>query len=172
MPSDFVRDKDAVASCALMAEMVAWAKDQNKSIFQLIQDIYLEFGYSKEQGISVVRTGKSGADEIVAMMKNFRNNPPQEIAGSKVCTIKDYQLLIERDVQTGEKRELDFPATSNVLQYFTEDGTKVSVRPSGTEPKIKFYLEVRFTLPNRSDFAAIDAKTNLKIMDVIKSLRI
>ena len=172
MPSDFVRDKDAVASCALMAEMVAWAKDQNKSIFQLIQDIYLEFGYSKEQGISVVRTGKSGADEIVAMMKNFRNNPPQEIAGSKVCTIKDYQLLIERDVQTGEKRELDFPATSNVLQYFTEDGTKVSVRPSGTEPKIKFYIEVRFPLANRSEFDAIEAKANMKIMAVRESLGI
>ena len=136
----------------------------------MIQDSYLEVGYSKEQGISGVRTGKSGAEEIVAMMKNFRNNPPQAIAGSKVVTIKDYQLLIERDVVSGESRELDFPVSSNVLQFFTEDGTKVSVRPSGTEPKIKFYIEVRFPLANREEFDAVEAKAGAKILAVRESL--
>ena len=170
MPAEFVRDKDAVACCALMGEMTAWAKDNGKTIFEMLQDIYLEYGYSKEKGISVVRLGKTGAEEIVAMMKNFRQNPPKEIAGSAVKVIKDYQSQEMIDVATGKVTKMNFPALSNVLQYFTEDGTKVSVRPSGTEPKIKFYIEVQAPLANRADYNAVEAKANTKIEAVRASL--
>ncbi len=166
MAADFIRDKDAVCSCALMAEMTAWAKDNGKTIFQLLQEIYMEFGFRKEKGISVVRKGRTGAEEIQQMMKNFRNNPPTEIAGSKVVTIKDYQILVELDVVSGATSNLDFPATSNVLQYFTEDGTKVSVRPSGTEPKIKFYIEVNVEMKSIADYDACNAKADDKIKAV------
>ncbi|MDO4191463.1 MAG: phospho-sugar mutase, partial [Bacteroidales bacterium] len=143
MPADFVRDKDSVVCCALMAEMTAWAKEQGKTIFQLLQDIYIEYGFSFEKGISIVRKGKSGAEEIVNMMKNYREHTPTEIAGEKVVTVKDYQTLIATNIQTGKTEKLDFPTTSNVLQYFTETGLKISVRPSGTELKIKYYIEVQ-----------------------------
>ncbi|MEG0950125.1 MAG: phospho-sugar mutase, partial [Bacteroidales bacterium] len=129
MAEDFCRDKDAVSACSLMAEIAAWAKDNGKSLFEMIQDIYLTYGFGKEKGISVVKKGKSGAEEIEAMMINFRNNPPKEIAGSKVITIKDYATLKGHDMIENEVFTLDMPTTSNVLQYFTEDGTKVSVRP-------------------------------------------
>ena len=170
LPETFARDKDAVSSCTLMAEMTAWAKDNGKSLYQLLQDIYLEYGYGKEKGISVVRKGKSGAEEIAAMMTNFRNNPPAEIAGSKVKTIKDYQTLKMKDISTGKEIALEMPATSNVLQFFTEDGTKISVRPSGTEPKIKFYIEVRGTMKSRADFDKAEAEATAKIDAVRKSL--
>ena len=170
LPSDFLRDKDAVAACVLMAEMTAWAKDNGMSIFELIQEIYLQFGYGKEKGISVVRKGKSGAEEIQQMMRDFRANPPKEIAGSAVVVIKDYQTLVERNVVTGEESKLAFPTTSNVLQYFTADGTKVSVRPSGTEPKIKFYVEVRGKMQSRADFARCEAEATAKIDAVRASL--
>jgi phosphoglucomutase len=150
--------------------MTAWAKDNGMSIFELIQEIYLQFGYGKEKGISVVRKGKSGAEEIQQMMRDFRANPPKEIAGSKVVVIKDYQTLVERNVATGEESKLQFPTTSNVLQYFTEDGTKVSVRPSGTEPKIKFYVEVRGKMQSRADFARCEAEATAKIDAVRASL--
>ena len=170
LPADFLRDKDAVAACALMAEMTAWAKDNGMSIFELIQEVYLQFGYGKEKGISVVRKGKSGAEEIQQMMKDFRANPPKEIAGSKVVLVKDYQTLVSRNVVTGEESKLAFPTTSNVLQYFTEDGTKVSVRPSGTEPKIKFYIEVRGKMESRADFARCEAEATAKVDAVRASL--
>ena len=137
---DFVRDKDAVSACAMLAEIAAWAKDQGIGLYRLLQNIYVEYGFSKEKGISVVKKGKSGAEEIVAMMKHFRENPLKEIAGSKVSYYCDYATLKGYDYITGETVTLDMPTTSNVLQYFTEDGTKVSIRPSGTEPKIKFYF--------------------------------
>jgi phosphoglucomutase len=170
LPEEFARDKDAVSSCTLMAEVAAWAKDNGKTLFELLQDIYLEYGYGKEKGISVVRKGKSGAEEIAQMMKDFRNNPPKEIAGSKVSFIKDYETLKNTNVATGEQTVLDFPATSNVLQYFTEDGTKISVRPSGTEPKIKFYIEVRGEMKSRSEYDAADAAANKKVEAVRASL--
>lgn len=170
MPADFVRDKDAVASCALMAEMAAWAKDNGKTIFEMLQDIYLEYGYSKEKGISVVRKGKTGAEEIIAMMKNFRLNPPKEIAGSKVACIKDYKSQEMLEVATGNVTKMHFPASSNVLQYFTEDGTKVSVRPSGTEPKIKFYIEVQAALAKRADYNTVEAQADAKVEAVRASL--
>lgn len=170
LAEDFVRDKDAVSACALMAEIAAWAKDNGKTLFQLLQDIYIEYGYGKEKGISVVRKGKSGAEEIVQMMKNYRENPPKEIAGSKVATIKDFKTLKMTDVATGTITDLDMPATSNVLQFFTEDGTKISVRPSGTEPKIKFYIEVRGEMKTRADYAQTDEKADEKINAVRKDM--
>jgi phosphoglucomutase len=170
LPEDFVRDKDAVSSCTLMAEIAAWAKDNGKSLFELLQDIYVEYGYGKEKGISVVRKGKSGAEEIAQMMRDFRTNPPKEIAGSKVSVIKDYETLKTTTVSTGATSALDFPCTSNVLQYFTEDGTKISVRPSGTEPKIKFYIEVRGEMKSRAEYNAADAAANVKVDAVRASL--
>jgi len=170
LPEEFARDKDAVSSCTLMAEIAAWAKDNGKTLFELLQDIYVEYGFGKEKGISVVRKGKSGAEEIIQMMKNFRTNPPKEIAGSKVSVIKDYETLKMTNVTTGEVSVLDFPCTSNVLQYFTEDGTKISVRPSGTEPKIKFYIEVRGEMKSRAEYDAADAAANVKIEAVRASL--
>ncbi|MBQ7388260.1 MAG: phospho-sugar mutase [Paludibacteraceae bacterium] len=172
MPADFVRDKDAVASCALMAELTAWAKDNGKTLFELLQDIYVEFGFSKEKGVSIVKKGKEGADEIQQMMKKFRVNPPKEIAGSPVIVIKDYHFLQQNNLLTGDRTELDFPESSNVLQFFTEDGTKVSVRPSGTEPKIKFYIEVRAKMNSRSDYDEAEASVLRKIEAVRQSLGI
>lgn len=143
LADDFVRDKDAVSACTLFAEVAAWAKDNGKSVYQLLQDIYLEYGYSRELNISLVREGKEGADEIEAMMKNFRANPIKELAGSPVILSKDFAKLESVDYEKEEVMTLNMPTTSNVLQYFTRDGSKVSIRPSGTEPKIKFYIEVR-----------------------------
>ena len=163
LPGDFVRDKDAVSACVLMAEITAWAKDNGKSLYQLLQDIYIEYGYGKEKGISVVRKGKSGAEEIQQMMTNFRANPPKEIAGSRVKTIKDYKTLKMADTQSGNVTDLLMPTTSNVLQFFTEDGTKISVRPSGTEPKIKFYIEVRGDMKTRADYDAAEVAADKKI---------
>ena len=142
LPYDKVRDKDAPAAICLICEIAAWAKDQGMTLYDLLMQIYLEYGFSYEHTINVVKPGKSGADEIKAMMENYRNNPITEIAGSKVVLAKDFKTLKARDGE-GKEIALDMPATSNVLQYFCEDGTKVSVRPSGTEPKIKFYLEVK-----------------------------
>ncbi len=172
LPEEFARDKDAVSSCAMMAEIAAWAKDNGKTLFELLQDIYIEYGYGKEKGISVVRKGKSGAEEIVQMMKNFSTNPPKEIAGSKVKIIKDYESLKMTNLDSGEVTDLVMPATSNVLQFFTEDGTKISVRPSGTEPKIKFYMEVRGEMKTRADYDAADATANKKIDAIRASLAI
>lgn len=170
LPEDFARDKDAVSSCTMMAEIAAWAKDNGKTLFELLQDIYLEYGYGKEKGISVVRKGKSGAEEIAQMMNNFRLNPPTEIAGSEVVVIKDYKTLKMKNVVSGLVSDLEMPATSNVLQYFTADGTKISVRPSGTEPKIKFYIEVRGSMNSRAEYDAADAAANQKIDAVRASL--
>ncbi|MGL5563053.1 MAG: phospho-sugar mutase [Tannerellaceae bacterium] len=169
---DFVRDKDAVSACAMLAEIAAWAKDNGKTLYELLQDIYIEYGFSKEKGISVVKKGKSGAEEIEAMMKNFRENPIKEIAGSKVTLIKDFGKLTAFSVLDGESYTLDMPTTSNVIQYFTEDETKVSIRPSGTEPKIKFYIEVRGVAKSREELAKADAEAEAKIDAVRASMGI
>lgn len=141
LAQDFVRDKDAVSACSLLAEICAWAKDQGKTLFDVLMDIYLEYGYTLNHTINVVKPGKSGADEIKAMMQNFRENGPKELAGSKVILTKDYQTLKATDAE-GNVTDINQPEPSNVLQWYTEDGSKVSVRPSGTEPKIKFYMEI------------------------------
>ncbi len=173
LPEDFVRDKDSVSSISLMAEIAAWAKDKGMTMYQMLQDIYIKYGYSKEKGISVVRKGKSGAEEIVAMMKNFRANPMKELGGSPVVLIKDYESLEALDPATGNKTKLDMPTTSNVLQYFTADGSKVSIRPSGTEPKIKFYIEVRgIKMDSYADYDAANAAADAKIEAIKKQLGI
>lgn len=171
LAEDFVRDKDAVSACTLLAEICAWAKDQGKTLFEVLLDIYVEYGFSKETTVNVVKPGKSGADEIKAMMENFRSNPPKEIGGSKVVLAKDYKTLKATDGE-GNVTDVDMPETSNVLQYFTEDGTKISVRPSGTEPKIKFYIEVKGEMGCHKCFDSANAAAEEKVEAVRKSLGI
>ena len=171
LAEDFVRDKDAVSACCLIAEVAAWAKDNGKTLYQLLMDIYVEYGFSKEFTVNVVKPGKSGAEEIKAMMENFRANPPKELGGSKVVLSKDYKTLKQTDA-AGHVTDIDMPESSNVLQYFTEDGGKVSVRPSGTEPKIKFYIEVKGEMGCRNCFATADAEATEKVEAVKKSLGI
>lgn len=172
LAEDFARDKDSVSAISLMAEVAAWAKDKNMDFLQMLQDIYMKYGFSKEEGISVVRLGKSGAEEIAAMMKGFRANPPKSLGGSPVVTVKDYADLNLTDLTTGNVTKMDMPTTSNVLQYFTADGSKVSIRPSGTEPKIKFYIEVKGTLANADDYDRANADAKAKIDAVKKDLGI
>ena len=169
MGQDIVRDKDAVSACCLLAEICAWAKDQGKTLFDVLMDIYVEYGFALNHTINVVKPGKSGADEIKAMMDGFRANPPKELAGSPVVVTKDYKVLKAFDAQ-GNATTLDFPETSNVLQWFTEDGTKVSVRPSGTEPKIKFYIEVRGDMECPKCYKAVRAEAHKKVEAVRESL--
>ncbi len=137
----FARDKDAVSAISLMAEAAAWAKDRNLDFLGMLQEIYMKYGFSREAGISVVRPGKTGAEEIQAMMKGFRANPPKELGGSEIVTIKDYADLNMTDTKSGNVTKMDMPTTSNVLQYFTADGSKVSIRPSGTEPLVRVMIE-------------------------------
>ena len=170
MPADFVRDKDAVSSCALMSEIVAWAKDQGKSLYELLLDIYLEYGFSREKMKYVVRKGKSGAEEIEQMMINFRNNPPKTLGGSRLKIVKDYDVNIETNILTSLKTSIPQKTTANVLQFFTLDGTKISVRPSGTEPKIKFYFEVAGSLTNRADYDAVEKLADEKIDAIMREL--
>lgn len=172
LAEDFCRDKDSLSAISLMAEICAWAKDRGMDFNQMLQEIYLKNGYSHEEGISVVRPGKTGADEIQQMMKDFRANPPKEIAGSPVTVIKDYSNLNCTELPSGKVVKMDFPATSNVLQYFTADGTKVSIRPSGTEPKIKFYIEVHDTMKDLDDYNRCNADALAKIEVIKKSLGI
>lgn len=171
LAEDFVRDKDAVSACSLLAEICAWAKDQGKTLYDILMGIYVEYGFSKETTVNVVKPGKSGAEEIKAMMDNFRANPPKEIGGSKVCVIKDYKTLKMTDA-AGQVTDLNMPESSNVLQYFTEDGTKISVRPSGTEPKIKFYIEVKGEMGCPKCYASANAEAEKKVEAVRASLGI
>ncbi|MBR5743974.1 MAG: phospho-sugar mutase [Muribaculaceae bacterium] len=163
----FARDKDSLSAISLMAEICAWAKDRGMDFMEMLQDIYMKYGFSREQVISVVRTGKSGAEEIQAMMKGYRENPPRQLAGSDVVRIKDFDALTERDLRTGEVKPLDMPARSNVLQFFTADGSKASVRPSGTEPKIKYYLEVKGVMKTNADYEPCTVAADKKI-DALK----
>ena len=172
LAEDFVRDKDAVSAVSMLAEAAAWAKDKGLNFLQLLQEIYIKYGFSREAGISVVRTGKAGAEEIQAMMKNFRANPPKQLGGSPVVTINDYDSLNLTTLPSGEVTKLDMPVTSNVLQYFTADGSKVSIRPSGTEPKIKFYIEVKGKMESAADYDKAINEANAKIEEVKKDLGI
>ncbi len=172
LAEDFCRDKDAVSAISLMAEALAWAKTKNMNFLQMLKDIYMTYGFSREAGISLVRKGKTGAEEIIAIMKNFRANPPKQLAGSPIVTIKDYADLNLTDVTTGNVSKMDMPVTSNVLQYFTADGTKVSVRPSGTEPKIKFYVEVRGKMEKPEDYGKAIEEADAKIEAIKKDLGI
>jgi phosphoglucomutase len=169
MVGDFVRDKDAVSACAFFAAMAAAATDEKKSLFDWLIDMYVEYGYYKEQLLNVTKKGQQGEQEIKAMMAKFRTSPPTEIIGSKVTRLLDYKSLKEKDLATGKEKTLDFPA-SDVLQFYLADGTKVSVRPSGTEPKIKFYISVKAALKSRADFESVTAELDQKIAGVEKYL--
>lgn len=171
LAEDFVRDKDAVSACTLLAEICAWAKDQGKTLFDVLMDIYVQYGFSKETTVNVVRPGKSGAEEIKAMMENFRTNTPKEIGGSKVIITKDYETLKQKD-DKGNVVDIDMTEASNVLQWYTEDGTKISVRPSGTEPKIKFYMEIKGKMECPKCYNAVNAEAEEKVEEVRKSLGI
>lgn len=171
LAEDFVRDKDAVSACALLAEICAWAKDQGKTLYDVLLDVYMEYGYALNKTINVVKPGKTGADEIKAMMDSFRKDPPKEIGGSPVICFKDYNSLTEFDAE-GNQKLLDMPQTSNVLQWYTVDGTKVSVRPSGTEPKIKFYIEVRGELIQKELIDKVHEAAVKKIAAVAESLHL
>ncbi|MCU0409908.1 MAG: phospho-sugar mutase [Bacteroidales bacterium] len=171
LPGDYVRDKDAVSSCALIAEIAAWARDHGKSLWELLLDIYAEYGLYREKLVNVVRKGAEGAAEIRKMMEDFRSNPPAAIDGSKVVKINDYLLLTSADLLTGKKIPLPLEK-SNVLQFFLEDGTKISVRPSGTEPKIKFYFSARTALGNISEFEASWKSLEERIDGIISDLKL
>jgi len=172
LPGDYVRDKDAVAAITISAEIAAWAKDNGKTLFDVLQDIYMEYGFSKEKMIYIVREGKSGADEIKQIMTDFRATPPQTLAGDKISIIKDYSKLDAFHVLDNKHESIDLPGTSNVLQFFTEKGYKVSVRPSGTEPKIKFYFEVKVPMNSKEEFYSANTEADTIIDSIVKDLGI
>ena len=171
LAEDFVRDKDAVSACSLLAEICAWAKDNGKTLYDVLMEIYVQYGFSREVTVNVVKPGKSGADEIKAMMENFRANPPKELGGSPIVLTKDYKVMKQTD-NAGNVSDIDMPEPSNVIQYFCEDATKVSVRPSGTEPKIKFYIEAKGTMRCTGCYSSANASVIEKIEGVKKSLGI
>ena len=171
LAEDFVRDKDAVSACSLLAEICAWAKDNGKTLYDVLMEIYLEYGFSKEFTVNVVKPGKTGADEIKQMMSDFRQNPPKELGGSKIVVWKDYQTLEQKDAN-GNVSPLDMPTTSNVLQWFCDDDTKVSVRPSGTEPKIKFYIETKGQMKCSGCYERCTKEAEDKIAAIKKSLNL
>ncbi len=171
LAEDFVRDKDAVSACSLMAEIAAWAKENGKTLFDLLLDAYQEYGFSQEGAVSVVKPGKSGADEIKAMMEQFRANPPKSLGGEPVVLVKDFKTLKQTDAN-GVVSDLDMPEPSNVLQYFTAAGDKISVRPSGTEPKIKFYMEAKLVMKDKSAYLETQKAAMAKIEAFKKDLGI
>ena len=171
LPGDYVRDKDAVASCAIVAEATAWAKSRGKSLFELLLDIYIEYGFYKEKLINIVRKGSEGAAEIKAMMTGYRNNPPEKINNSRVIRINDWELQVSTNIVNGSKTPLHL-TKSDVLQFFLEDGSKISVRPSGTEPKIKFYFSVNAKLVSADKFEETEKILNKRIGDIIKDLKL
>jgi phosphoglucomutase len=171
LPGDYVRDKDAVASSALIAEVAAWAKSRGKSLYNLLEDIYTEYGFYKEKLINIVRKGNEGAEEIKAMMTSYRNNPPKVINNSKVVKINDYELLISTNCITGTRNKIDL-VKSDVLQFFLEDGTKISVRPSGTEPKIKFYFSVNAKLSSPDKFEETENVLDKRINNIIGDMQL
>ena len=167
---DFVRDKDAVVSCAFIAEMTAFYKDKGSSLYQAMIEMYVKYGMYKEDLLAITKKGKTGAEEIKAMMEKFRNNPPATLGGSAVVTLKDYELNKETDIKAGTSKELGFPK-SDVLQFITADGSIISARPSGTEPKIKFYCSVNEPLASKEDFKSTDEKLTAKISTIIGDLQ-
>jgi len=169
LAGEFVRDKDAVIACSLIAEAAAWAKDKGKSLYELLLDLYMEFGFYKESLINISKKGKEGQDEIQKMMENFRSNTPKSLGGSKVVKVYDYQVRKSIDIQAGKTKELELPK-SNALQFVTYEGTKITVRPSGTEPKIKFYFGVKQTLKDRTQFEKVNTETEQKIKRIAKEL--
>jgi phosphoglucomutase len=168
---ELVRDKDAVISCAFIAEMTAFYKDQGSSLYQAMLDMYVQYGFYKEKLVSITKKGKTGAEEIKALMERFRTNTPSSLGGSKVVSLKDYELGMETDLLTGSTKTLDYP-TSDVLQFITADGCIISARPSGTEPKIKFYCSVKTALPDKNEFSKKDQLLEEKIESIMKDLAV
>jgi len=168
---DFVRDKDAVISCSMIAETAVWAADQGVSMYEMLKNLYLEFGFYKEKLVSVVRKGKDGAEEIKQMMDDFRAHPPKSLGGSSVVLIKDYLTGKSVDLVNKIDTPINLP-TSNVLQFFTKNGSKVSVRPSGTEPKIKFYFGMKEPLHHADDFDKVNQHLENKVDEIIKELNL
>jgi len=166
---EHARDKDAVISCAMIAEMTAYYKDKGSSLYEALLNLYQEYGFYKEKLIAITKKGKSGAEEIKAMMEGFRANPPQSLGGSKVQKIIDYKTSIATDISTGKENKVDLPS-SNVLQFFTEDGSIISARPSGTEPKIKFYCSVNAQLEDKANFEKVAAALDKKLTVILKDL--
>ena len=171
LPGDYVRDKDAVGSCALAAETAAWAKSRGKSLFELLIDIYVQYGFYKEKLINIVRKGKEGADEIRAIMTRYRINPPEKINNSRVIKINDYEKQISHNILTGSKNCIEL-IKSDVLQFFLADGTKISIRPSGTEPKIKFYFSVNTKLASSDKFEETEKILDNRINDIIIDMKL
>ncbi|MBB6612119.1 phospho-sugar mutase [Pontibacter sp. Tf4] len=171
MIGDFVRDKDGISACALIAEMAAVAKDNGQSLFEMMVEMYTKYNFYKEELVSFTKKGQRGAEEIQQMMADMRSNPPQTIAGSKVVEISDYKISARRNLVTGEVSQLGLES-SNVLQYLTEDGSKISARPSGTEPKIKFYISVNEPLKSKEDFYAVELKLDAKIQQILTDLKL
>ncbi|AKD05204.1 phospho-sugar mutase [Pontibacter korlensis] len=171
MIGDFVRDKDAISACALIAEMAAVAKDSGQSLFEMMVSMYEKYNFYKEELISITKKGQRGAEEIQQMMANMRSNPPKQIAGSNVVEVRDYKMSTRKLVMTGEEQKLTLES-SNVLQYLTEDGSKISARPSGTEPKIKFYFSVKEPLASASEYEATEQKLSQKIEQIQKDLKL
>ena len=166
---ELVRDKDAVVSAAFIAEMTAYYKDQGSSLFEALLELYVKYGFYKEKLISITKKGKTGAEEIKAMMEQYRTNPPVTLGGSKVTTLKDYELQVETDLATNTTKPIELPK-SDVLQFVTEDGTIISARPSGTEPKIKFYCSAKGVLPSKAAYAETDQQMEAKIEAIMKDL--
>ncbi|WP_299754564.1 phospho-sugar mutase [uncultured Pontibacter sp.] len=171
MIGDFVRDKDAISACALIAEMAAVAKDNGQSLFEMMVEMYAKYNFYKEDLLSITKKGQRGAEEIQQMMADMRSNPPKQVAGSNIIEVHDYKMSTRKVIMTGEEHKLKLES-SNVLQYLTEDGTKVSARPSGTEPKIKFYISVKEPLASANDYEATEQKLNQKIEQILKDLKL
>ncbi|MDF1548641.1 MAG: phospho-sugar mutase [Bacteroidales bacterium] len=167
LAGEFVRDKDAVMACALIAEAAAWAKDQDKTLYELLIDIYVEFGFYKEKLMNLEKQGKEGAEEILKIMHDLRENPPTEINGSKVTFVKDYKKSISLNMENNKSEKIELPS-SNVLQFVLKDGTKITVRPSGTEPKIKFYVSSKGELLSAADFEQMNKELDNKLEKILK----
>jgi phosphoglucomutase len=171
LPGDYARDKDSVASCSLFAEMAAWTEDKGMSVFDLLIDIYIKYGFYKERLINIVRKGSDGAKEIREMMTQYRKNPPEEINNSRVIKINDYLEQVSHNLASGEKTKIDL-VKSDVLQFFLEDGSKISVRPSGTEPKIKFYFSVNARLDKADRFEETERSLEKRMDDIIADMKL
>lgn len=169
---DFIRDKSSVSACCMFSELTAWAKDKGLSILELLDEIYLRYGYYADKGMNMVRKGREGAEEIEEMMRNFRENPPKELAGQTIVKILDYASLTSLDVASGKQSALEMPTTSNVLQYYTDGGIKLSIRPSGTEPKIKFYICVKEPVSKREDLTKARQSAQTKIERITQEIGI
>ena len=168
---EHARDKDAVVACCMFAELAAYYKDQGKSLYEVLLGLYIKYGFYKEKLISITKKGKAGAEEIKAMMDNYRVNTPTELGGNKVIMLKDYKTSTSKDMRTGDVVKIELPS-SNVLQFFTEDGSIISARPSGTEPKIKFYCSVKSELSNKEAFKSTATQLDSKLALMMKDLGI